>query len=910
VLPAGGSAGVHLTDGAGARALRLGDGSAGGAPAAGWGPLLPLDDGDYTSFLPLARAADAPAGARLICARVGAGAGAGGGVERLERVIVVQATSDGASQTLLVREPSAGETDLPYWLHNLSSHPVRAAQAPCAALPAPGRFTPAAVGACVPLLFECHACAPDQLGWLVCAGVGGASGAGVRLACAAADDAAKDGAVSLELAGATPDAPRIKVVARLEARGPIRALVVRDAPPPFAPRSLGLVTAARAGAAPAPPPAAEPLAAAAPLLELALSLSLAHVGVSVISAGRELLYAAVEGVSASVRGGARREARLSVGWFEVSNQLPSAPFAALLRPSAAKVGAGARAAVASAAVRGGGGGSGSGHGSAAALAAARSSAAFELLVVQTAPPTATASVFGSVVARLAPSELALDTHSLALLLAAGADVARALDEMGEMMAAAAGGGGGGGGGGGAADARVRSAEDVLAAELADAARGGARAVHRSFVRWLFLQPCVLRLSARSSGSGFQALLDAMEQLQGDASAGAPPSARAGLGRASARVVRNVFRNSLSSALLNFTRAGPLRVQELRVDEFWGPSAQLQAAVGAHYSRCAGRQLQSLVGSVEVLGNPNNLFGHLATGVYDAFYEPYDGLVTGPAEFVLGVGKGGISFAQNVLTGVSGTAASLTGSLARGVAELSADKAYVDRRADRASQRGAVRDAGEGAVRGLRSVSEGIFRGVQGVVMDPIRGARRHGAEGLAKGVVTGVLGLVVKPVVGAVELASGVAEGVAASSATAEDQRALAALQQRARLPRAFGPHGEVVPFAEQSARFAAVLESIRRESNSRRFEADRLIGHTVNVLVTTDHLIGIDLHQHKRAPTKLWHLTLEQVASCEPRERSVALHLVGGAQRELVCAGPEAKHLHELITHACRTMRNLVLDE
>jgi hypothetical protein len=43
--------------------------------------------------------------------------------------------------------------------------------------------------------------------------------------------------------------------------------------------------------------------------------------------------------------------------------------------------------------------------------------------------------------------------------------------------------------------------------------------------------------------------------------------------------------------------------------------------------------------------------------------------------------------------------------------------------------------------------------------------------------VTGVLGLVVKPVVGAVELASGVAEGVAASSTTAEDQRALAALQ-------------------------------------------------------------------------------------------------------------------------------------
>jgi len=905
LLPQGVSAGVHLADGAGARALRLRDprardpeaveGRKGKGPLYGmdwWGPPLPLEEGDYTAYLPIADPSHAPPGARLVRTQVGPGASLGRGVTRLERVVVVEATSEGAALTLLVREPSAGETDMPYWLHNRSSVRVLAAQAPCASLPEPSRFTPCEPGEIVPLLAETHVTGPTELSFQVATELSRAI-----VTIPAAEEGVRTGERVLD-AG-----PGLRLLVWLEARGPVRAMCVRDAPAARRGLAGGVADVSGGGSVVAVdasvPVMPEPVSSGPPLARVDMSVSLVAIGLSLIARGREHVYVVAEGISFSSRGEEhRRENKLSVGWVEASNQLPSAPFAAFAKPSAAKVGSGASARVASAAPRG--------HGA----TPRPPSAAMELCILNAASPTETAAVLQSVSARLANLELAVDTRTAAALVGAYADVSGALDELLEMAASAdatastraaerarvkARGGLSGGLAERDGGEAVRSAEDVLAAELASAAPGGVRAVHRTFVRWLNLQPCKLHLSARSSGSGMAALVEAVERLGAD---GAAPG-RVSRSQRRGAVVSDLVRNSLSSALLNFSRA-PLRVAELRVEEFWGPTAQLHAAVSEHYARCATRQLQGLLGSVEFLGNPRNLFGHLAHGVYDAFYEPFDGLITGPAEFIAGLNKGLFSFTTNIITGVTQSAASVTGSLARGVAELSADRAYVDKRSDVASQRGAVKDAGEGVVKGLKGVGQGLFRGVQGLVMDPIRGARRGGAEGLARGVATGVLGLVVKPVVGVVDLATGVAEGVAASSATAEDQRALAALTMRSRLPRAFGIYGEVVPYDASSARFAAVLESIRSDSHSGRFEADRLVGHVVDVLVTTRHVIGIDVHTALAAKRRRWYVPLEQIAFTEVRDRSVLIHLTtGSAPRDVLCVGPEVAHLHELITQA-----------
>ncbi|POM61404.1 Vacuolar protein sorting-associated protein [Phytophthora palmivora] len=45
-----------------------------------------------------------------------------------------------------------------------------------------------------------------------------------------------------------------------------------------------------------------------------------------------------------------------------------------------------------------------------------------------------------------------------------------------------------------------------------------------------------------------------------------------------------------------------------------------------------RQIYSLIGAADILGNPVGLVTNLGVGVKDFFYEPAAGLVTSPQEF--------------------------------------------------------------------------------------------------------------------------------------------------------------------------------------------------------------------------------------------------------------------------------------
>jgi len=62
--------------------------------------------------------------------------------------------------------------------------------------------------------------------------------------------------------------------------------------------------------------------------------------------------------------------------------------------------------------------------------------------------------------------------------------------------------------------------------------------------------------------------------------------------------------------------------------------------------------------------------------------------------------------------------------------------------------------------GFSSMLGGIYDGVSGVVMQPIKGAKDSGAQGFFKGVGKGLTGLFVKPVSGFLDTISKTAEGV------------------------------------------------------------------------------------------------------------------------------------------------------
>ena len=129
----------------------------------------------------------------------------------------------------------------------------------------------------------------------------------------------------------------------------------------------------------------------------------------------------------------------------------------------------------------------------------------------------------------------------------------------------------------------------------------------------------------------------------------------------------------------------------------------------------------------------------------------------------------------------------------GVSNLSLDAEYMKERQER-NVREKPKHVGEGVLFGVRDLGLGVFKGVTGLVTEPVKGASQDGVEGFFKGVGRGVLGyrfcfintyissVGVKPVVGVIDLATQTTKGIK-NTATLWDSKKV----QRKRPPRYFG---------------------------------------------------------------------------------------------------------------------------
>lgn len=62
--------------------------------------------------------------------------------------------------------------------------------------------------------------------------------------------------------------------------------------------------------------------------------------------------------------------------------------------------------------------------------------------------------------------------------------------------------------------------------------------------------------------------------------------------------------------------------------------------------------------------------------------------------------------------------------------------------------------------GGKSIVNGFFTGITGLVTEPIKGAEKSGIGGFFKGGLKGLTGLIVKPVSGVIDATSKTAEGI------------------------------------------------------------------------------------------------------------------------------------------------------
>ena len=131
---------------------------------------------------------------------------------------------------------------------------------------------------------------------------------------------------------------------------------------------------------------------------------------------------------------------------------------------------------------------------------------------------------------------------------------------------------------------------------------------------------------------------------------------------------------------------------------------LVSQLSTHYHESIMNGILSVVGSVQALGNPLGLFKNISSGLSDFITEPAEGLVQGNLlGFGQGLAKGSKSLIKKSVYGLGSAVAGFADNVGTGLATLTTDKEYMERRA-RARSRDRPDDVVEGIFYGTRSLA--------------------------------------------------------------------------------------------------------------------------------------------------------------------------------------------------------------
>ncbi|KAI0989566.1 hypothetical protein GJ496_009709, partial [Pomphorhynchus laevis] len=202
--------------------------------------------------------------------------------------------------------------------------------------------------------------------------------------------------------------------------------------------------------------------------------------------------------------------------------------------------------------------------------------------------------------------------------------------------------------------------------------------------------------------------------------------------------------------------------------------RLISEILGHYQHQVIKQIYVIMFGLDAFGNPFGLLRGVGQGIESLFYEPYKGWIEGPGEFAEGIVLGVRNLFGGVIGSASNVASKITGTVGKGLAQLTFDDDYKSKRLRTKTQDQTVRQT---FAQGSRGVWMGFYEGFTGIVKKPMEGIKSEGAEGFVKGLGKGMIGLVTRPIGGVVDLANAGFEGVKKLSA-------LESTTKRVRIPR------------------------------------------------------------------------------------------------------------------------------
>ncbi|XP_062927043.1 intermembrane lipid transfer protein VPS13C isoform X1 [Mobula hypostoma] len=260
--------------------------------------------------------------------------------------------------------------------------------------------------------------------------------------------------------------------------------------------------------------------------------------------------------------------------------------------------------------------------------------------------------------------------------------------------------------------------------------------------------------------------------------------------------------------------------------------ELMLAAGRHYGEQFLKQMYVLVLGLDVLGNPFGLIRGLSEGVEAFFYEPFQGAVQGPEEFAEGLVIGVRSLLGHTLGGAAGVVSRITGSVGKGLAAITMDKEYQQKRREEMNRQ--PKDFGESLAKGGKGFLRGVVGGFTGIVTKPVEGAKKEGAAGFFKGVGKGLVGVVARPTGGIIDMASSTFQGIKKVAESTEDVSKL-------RPPRYIREDGIIRPYNRRESEGCHLFERLEiAKLNGERYRSHCLLygKKRTNLLITNRRVI------------------------------------------------------------------------
>ena len=313
------------------------------------------------------------------------------------------------------------------------------------------------------------------------------------------------------------------------------------------------------------------------------------------------------------------------------------------------------------------------------------------------------------------------------------------------------------------------------------------------------------------------------------------------------------------AVANFENA-PITFEKLNKTTFLTTSAEISSQLSTHYYENAIGAMSKLVSYSSVIGNPGALLDNISEGAKDfvSGIKPDEEEKKKAGGGLKAFGNGAKSFFKKTVYGIFNTSSKITSSIGDGVSRLAMDENYEKTR--KQLSRKPPKHAVQGIAYGARDLGIGLFKGVTGVVSEPVSGSRSEGVAGFFKGLSRGVTGLYVKPGVGVIDFISRMTEGVKNTTTLFEDDK-----KRRQRKPRHFGPDGSLESYSESKASAQQLLYSL---SNNKYLEnREKYIRHillTNQIILITDRTVIFVKSKNAKALTEEWVVPISKIKSVE----------------------------------------------